>query len=95
MNRTELYEQEIRAELAQLKAELDTLKARAAEEEAEQRLKFDRYLETLSNKSEEVGEKLESLKDSGGDAVDDIKSGLKEAWERLAIAKQAAEARFH
>ena len=95
MNRTELYEQEIRAELAQLKAELDTLKAQAAQEEAGQRLKFHHYLDTLSDKSEEAGEKLESLKDSGGDAVNDIKSGLKEARERLAIAKQAAEARFH
>ena len=95
MNRTELYEQEIRAELAQIQAELDTLKARAEQESTGQPMKFDEYLATLTEKSEEVGDKLENLKDSGSDAVDDIKTGLKEAWQRLAIAKRAAEARFH
>jgi hypothetical protein len=95
MNRAELYEQEIRTELALLRAELDKLKARADQEKLEQSEKFDRYLEALAEKSEEVGEKLEILKDSGSDAVDDIRTGLTEAWERLAIAKQAAKARFH
>lgn len=95
MDRTDLYEQEIRADLAKLRAELDTLKARAGLEKVEQSQKFNRYLETLSDKSEEVGEKLDNLKGSGSDAVDDIKTGLKEAWQRLAIAKKAAKARFH
>lgn len=95
MTRTELYEQEIRAELAQLQAELDTLKARADQERAGQPMKFEEYLATLTEKSEEVGDKLENLKYSGSDAVDDIKTGLKEAWQRLAIAKRAAKARFH
>lgn len=95
MNRTELYEQEIRADLAQLRAELDTLKVQAEQEKLERSEKLAGYIETLSEKSEEVGEKLENLKDSGGDAVGDIKNGLKEAWQRLAIAKRAAEARFH
>lgn len=95
MTRTELYEQEIRTELAQLQAELDTLKARAEQEKTGPPMKFEEYLATLTEKSEEVGDKLENLKDSGSDAVDDIKAGLKEAWQRLAIAKRAAEARFH
>jgi len=95
MTRTELYEQEIRAELAQLKAELDSLQVEAERKKLEQESKFDDYLTTLTEKSEEVGKKLENLKDSGSDAAEEIRAGLTEAWERLAIAKNAAKAKFH
>ena len=95
MTRTELYEQEIRAELAHLKAELDSLHVEAERKKLEQESKLDDYLKTLSNKSEEVGKKLDNLKDSGSDAADEIRAGLTEAWERLAIAKNAAKAKFH
>lgn len=95
MNTIELQQKEMRAELAQIRAELEKLRATAEQEEAEQRKKFDRYLETLNQKSDEVSGKLDELKDSSGDALADIKTGMKEAWERLAIAKQAAKARFH
>lgn len=95
MNHTEINQQEIKLELTKLRAEMDKLKAQAAKEKAEQRVKFDAYLETLDEKSDEVGAKLEELKDTSGEAVEDIKTGLKEAWQRLAIAKQAAKARFH
>ena len=95
MNTVDLQQQKIRAELEQLRAELDKLKAQADESSAEKQIKFDRYLDTLDEKRNEVGEKLEALKDSGDDAIDDIKEGLKEAWQRLAIAKTAAKIRFH
>lgn len=95
MTRTELYEQEIRAELAHLKAELDSLHVEAERKKLEQESKLEDYLKTLSDKSEEVGKKLDNLKDSGSDAVDEIRAGLTEAWERLAIAKNAAKAKFH
>ena len=95
MNTGELQQQKIRAELEQLRAELDKLKAQAEESSAEKQIKFDRYLDTLDEKRSEIGEKLEALKDSGDDAIDDIKKGLKEARQRLATAKTAAKSRFH
>ena len=95
MTRTELYEQEIRAELAHLKAELDSLQVEAARKKLEQESKLDDYLKTLADKSEEVGKKLDNLRESGSDAADEIRAGLTEAWERLAIAKNAAKAKFH
>lgn len=95
MTERNLTKQKLKGELDEIRAEVKMLKAKAAQTTTEQRIKFDRYLETLEEKRNEVGESLESLKESGDDAVDDIKAGLKEAWQRLAIAKQAAEARFH
>ena len=95
MTRTELYEQEIRAELAHLKAELDSLQTEAMRAKLEQESKLDEYLTTLTEKSEAVGKKLDNLKDASSDAADEIRAGLTEAWERLAIAKNAAQAKFH
>ena len=95
MTRTELYEEEIRTELGQLKAELDSLQEKIEAQDAGPKEKLDDYIDSLSDKREQVGKKLENLKDASSDAVDEIRSGLTEAWERLAIAKQAAKAKFH
>jgi len=95
MNMTDSEQQKIRTRLTELRLELDKLKAQAAREKADKRVEFDQYLDSLHEKSKEVGAKLDALKDSGGDALDDIRTGLNEAWERLAIAKRAAKARFH
>lgn len=95
MNTTEIQQQKIRTELAQLQAELKELRAIAEKNQAEQQSKFDRYLETLEDKRDEVGGKLEDIKDSSESALEDIKTGMKEAWDRLAIAKKAAKARYN
>lgn len=94
MNRTELYAQEIRADLQKLRAEVDELKTLAARQKELDRSKLEEYLDALDSKRKDVATKLELLSDSSGDAYDDIKKGMKDAWQRLAIAKQAAAARF-
>jgi hypothetical protein len=85
----------IRAELAELSAEMDKLKAKAAAAKSEQAAKLNHYLDALEDTRDNVITRLESIKDSGSDAMDDIKLGLQEAKQRLAIAKRAAQARFH
>lgn len=85
----------IKAELDELRAEVDKLKAGAEKQTAESRMRFDQYLSALDRKSNQIGEKLESLRDTSGEAMDDIRLGLRDAMQRLAIAKKAAEARFH
>lgn len=88
-------ERKIRAQLDRLRAEIETLKAKASDNSSESQTKFERYLETLDEKSNDVGEKLESLKDASDEAINDITKGLKDALGRLEIAKRAAKARFH
>ena len=85
----------IKAELDELRAEVNKLKADAEKQTAETRMRFDQYLGSLDRKSTRIGEKLESLRDSSGDAMDDIRLGLRDAMQRLAIARKAAQARFH
>lgn len=95
MTTDDSYERKINAELDRLQAELDKLKASASRAKAEQRIRFDRYLSTLEKKKEEISDKVDTAKESGEEAMSDIKRSLTEAWDRLAIAKKAAQARFH
>lgn len=95
MQSNELYKQEVRANLEMLKADVAKLKARSEQIETNQRSRFDQYIEQLEENREAVARKLDELKDSTGKAREDIERGLKEAWDRLAIAKKAAKARFH
>lgn len=95
MRHSDMNQQEILGQLRQLRIEIDTLKARAAESPLRKDTKLDRYFETLDEKTDEVGRKLTSLKDKGEDAMDDIANGMKDAVGRLEIARRAAEARFH
>ena len=95
MTTDDSYERKINAELDRLQAELDKLKASASRAKAEQRIRFDRYLSTLEKKKEEISDKVDTAKESDEEAMSDIKRSLTEAWDRLAIAKKAAQARFH
>ena len=95
MNSQEMYKQEVNASLEMLKADVAELKAKTEKLDAEGRSRFDDYVEELDEKRAEIGKQLADLAEAGGKAKNDIERGLKEAWDRLAIAKRAAEARFH
>ncbi len=95
MNTSEHYEKKISAQLDELEAEIDKLKAVASKEKAELGLRFDSYIDELEQQRKDVGERLASIKESGDEAMDDVQRGPKEAWDRLAIAQKAAKARFH
>lgn len=91
----DLFRKEVRANLEMLEADVARLKARADQIDARGQSRFARYVDELDQNRAAVARRLEDLRDAGGQAKDDIEQGLKEAWDRLAIAKKAAEARFH
>lgn len=95
MDNQEQYEEKVSAQLDEIDAEIDKLKAVASKEKAELRIKFDGYIDELEQKRKDVGVRLQSIKGSGDAAMDDVQRGLKEAWDRLDIARRAAKARFH
>ena len=95
MNQLQIVEQKIRVELSALQTEVEALKLQAEEARLDGQDKMKAYIETLDEKRAEVVDRLDDLSDSGGKALDEIKHGLKDAQQRLAIAKKAAKARFH
>jgi len=92
MNTAQPQQEKLRSELAEIKNEIGRLREVAAKASAE---KLNQYLDSLEEKRDQVQKGLESIKDSSSDAFDDIRNGLKDTKQRLAIAKRAAEARFH
>lgn len=94
MSKEKAQKQKLEAQMQELDAELDKLKAQAKEASADQRLKYNQYLEALDEKRQGLKKKFDNLKEDSGDAFDELQAGMKDAWQRLAIAKRAAEARF-
>jgi len=83
------------AELEKIGAEVARLKALSAEARAETRDKFADFVADLDDRRQQVADRLEKIEDSSLDAYADIRAGLKDARNRLLIAKRAARARFH
>ena len=82
-------------ELFSLIAPLDSLKAKAESYGKSRDSRFFRYLEKIDEKQETVSSRVEAAETSGDAAWGEIRDGLKEAQQRLAIAKLAARSRFH
>lgn len=95
MTAEELQIDRMRTELDDLKAEIERLKARSKASDSKRTGRFDRYLDTLDAKRIEVRRGLESVDKAGGDDWREVRQGLDEARQRLAIAKLAARSRFH
>lgn len=89
-----IYEQKIQAQLDEWEAEIDKLKAKADQAEADARLKYYNQIEELQARHEEAAEKLAELKAASSDAWKDIKAGLENARVQLDNAMRNAASRF-
>ena len=94
MQSRELYKAKINAELSRIRADIDKLKAKAKRVEADQAITFNKYVSAIEDKSETIGSWLDELQSDSEEARRVIERGVKEAWNRLDIATNAAKARF-
>jgi phage tail tape-measure protein len=75
-------------------AEIDKLKAKAGEAETESRLKYEKALENLQQRRQEVEEKLTKVRHAGEDAWQDLQSGAQNAWDAMEEALKSATSKF-
>lgn len=85
----------VQADLARMRLKLDSLKAKAQGADGRDQTRYTRYLAEIEKKRDQVCSRLDELATDGESAKIDIEKGLKEAWDRIAIATEAARARFH
>jgi hypothetical protein len=88
------YKEKIEAQLKEFAAKIEVLAAKAEKAKAEAKVKYSQQIEGLRAKQESVRQKLQDLKEPGGEAWDDLKKGIDAAIGDLTAAVQSAVSRF-
>jgi SMC interacting uncharacterized protein involved in chromosome segregation len=86
----ELYENRVRAELDKLNAQINELKAKGKQAEADTRIQYNSLMQELQTKQAATENKLRELQAASEDAWGDIQSGFESAWIDLQTAFKSA-----
>ncbi|MEJ2576973.1 MAG: coiled coil domain-containing protein [Gammaproteobacteria bacterium] len=90
MTDKQLLEEKYRAQLAEWRADIDKLKARAAQAQADARLDLESQVDDLEGKREAAKRKLDELRDAGDVAAAELKAGLEMAFDDLGRGVRSA-----
>ena len=74
------YEQKAQAKLREWNAEIDKLSAKADQASADMKIKYREEIDKLHSKRDSMKRKLEQLHGKSGDAWDEFKDGVEDAW---------------
>ena len=88
------YVKKMHAKLDEWNAEIDKLKAKADQAEAESRIEYQNQIEDLQDKRTEAKKKLSQVKEAGEGAWEDLKSGVQDAWDAMDKAVKSARSKF-
>ncbi len=90
----EAYLEKLQAKLKEWNAEIDKLKAKAAQSKADLKLEIDKRVGDLEAHRQEVENKIQQLRQAGESVWTDLKGGVQRAWEHLDEAVKSAAAKF-
>lgn len=88
------YVKKLKAKLDEWNAEISVLEARADQVKAEARVQYQKQLEETKKQRDELKQKLDQVGQAGGEAWQELKSGLDLAWDALTDAVKSAKSRF-
>lgn len=94
MNEKNAYEQKMQARMDAWSADLEKLKAKAAEADAEARIRLNDEIRKVEAKKQAAEAKLKQLKAASDDAWQDLREGFDGASVALKSALESAAARF-
>lgn len=94
MKTRDVYVKKVQAQLDDWDADIKKLRAKADKASANATLEYKSQIETLKQKRERAGKKLDELKSASDDAWEDLKKGLESATSALGNALKSAAARF-
>ena len=94
MSKKDAYIQKLHAKIDEWNADIDKLTAKASQVEAESKIEYQKQIETLKNKRDEIEKKATEISRSGEEALDDLKAGIDLAWEAMSEAIKSATSRF-
>ena len=77
------YETKLDAQLAQWKADIDVLKAKAKRTSVDVMVNYDKAIEALQEKHDEAGKHLRNLQAASDEAWENVKAGTEKVWLEL------------
>ena len=94
MNPKEAYVQKLHAKIDEWNADIDRLKAKADQVEADSKIEYQKQIQALKNKRDEIEKKISEISRSGENAWKDLKAGVDLAWDAMSEAIKSATSRF-
>ncbi len=94
MSMKEAYEKKLQARLDEWSAEINVLKAKADNAEADAQIEYYKQIEELKSMQASADGKLAELKEASDEAWEDLKFGIESAWDSLGSALKSATSRF-
>ena len=94
MKNKEAYIQKLHAKIDEWNADIDKLRAKADQAEADAKIEYQKQIEALIDKRDDVEKKVSEIGRSGEDAWQDLKAGIDRAWEAMNEAIKSATSRF-
>lgn len=93
-DRREAYREKREAQLREWAAKLDAWQARAQKAKAEAKIRYQEEVDDLRGRLRAARQKLDALRDAGGDAWEDLRAGMDEAVRDLKRAFERASSKF-
>jgi hypothetical protein len=87
--------QKISSELQDIRVEVQRLRALAKHPRSDDGGRLKRYIAELDDKRRALAGRVSAIDAADRESVNDVMRGLEETRDRLAIAREAAKARFH
>lgn len=94
MPNREEYIQKMKAKIEEISAEMSRLEAKAKGAEADLRIKYRDEINRMAELRQEAKHKLAEFRQAGDGAWQDLKIGLRGAWDILDEAVKSATERF-
>ncbi len=94
MSMKEEYEKKMQAQLDEWVAEMEKLKAKAEQAEADARISYNEQIEKLKQHQQEAQEQLDQFRKASEDAWEDMRTGMETAWTAFGEAMKTAASRF-
>lgn len=88
------YEEKVRAQLKERRAEIEKLKARMDQKKADAKIEYQKRLDDLERQQISLESKLDELAEASGSAVEELKTGISEAWDRFGESVENARKEF-
>lgn len=88
------YVKKIQAKLDEWNADIDKLEARAKGAQADAQLACNKRIEEMKTRRDELNTRLQEIRNSSGEAWEDLRSGVELAWESMSEAVQSAWSHF-